>query len=261
MKDHDFENSMNDEIDRGGTNTPKATIPATVKTPSRAGKLVNPFAFYGEQEGSSSFFSGDYLTLDQKLGYLRGQDKKPVDVTQKYVTNMMSARHGYVKFPAKGSDERAEYDIYLICEEPRLLPCKTCGRTAKEHDDDQKACDWRPAVYLQVRPFNNANDVLCFSGGGKGARVAVAELCKLYGRPGADRGGHDFLIMLETRSFKNASGGTTVWPVLRQIGLEYFIPGTPAPEAQVVELLPVKPVKPALVDARRNNMDDEIHFE
>jgi hypothetical protein len=112
----DFENSMIDEIDREETNTPKATVPATVKTstsgqppaPPRDEKLVNPFAYFGEQEGGSSFFNGDYLRLDQKLGWIRGQDKTPVDTTLKYVTHMVEARHGYVRFPQQDG-ERAQY--------------------------------------------------------------------------------------------------------------------------------------------------------
>src|SRR5437870_10072355 len=95
-----------DEIDRA---VPATAAPAIAMTAPPGHELVNPFARYGALEGSSSFFSGDYLRLDQKLGYIRGQDKTPIDTAQGYVTNMMESRHGYVKF-ARGDDGRVAHD-------------------------------------------------------------------------------------------------------------------------------------------------------
>jgi hypothetical protein len=242
---------------------PPASVPATVKaaapTAPPGHQLVNPFARYGELEGSSSFFNGDLLKLDQKLGYVRGREKTPLDTAQGYVTNMMEAYHGYVKFASQGSDERTEYDVRLISEQPDLWLCKSCGRSVREHDDKPKFCSWKPAVYLPLRSLADADDVVCFTGTGKGARKEVAELCKIYGRPGADRGGRDFVVMLETYSFRNSEEGTTVWPVFKVIGYEFFVPDTPAPTVQPV-VVPIEPPAKAAAGTKRGDMDDEIPF-
>jgi hypothetical protein len=155
----------------------------------------------------------------------------------------------------------------LIREQPELPPCKACGRSARDHDEQPKRCDWRPTVYLPLRSLDDPTDAaMCFTGTGKGARVAVGELCKVYGRLGADRGGRDFVVMLETRSFPNNEGGTTVWPVFRPIGYEFFVPDTPAPAVQPV-LVPIAPAAnpsvaklAAPAGTTRGDMDDEIPF-
>jgi len=262
-----FDDDVIDEIDRESKPTTKPATPPAIAAPAAAmtappnHELVNPFARYGALEGSSSFFSGDYLRLDQKLGYVRGQEKTPIDTARGYVTNMMEAHHGYVKF-AKGGDGRAEHDVELIHKRPDLWLCKACSRSAQEHDKDQKRCDWKPTVYLPLRLHDDPTDpAMCFTGTGKGARVAVGELCKAYGRPGADRGGRDFVVMLETRSFPNTEGGTTVWPVFRPIGAEFFVPGTPAPTVQPVAVPIAPPVKLAApADAKHGDLDDNVPF-
>ena len=83
---------------------------------------------------------------------------------------------------------------------------------------------------------------MCFTGNGLGARRAVAQLCRIYAREGADHQGKSPTILLETRSFKNNAGGTTTWPVFKLIGWEYFTAGVPAPQP------------------RQGDMDDEIPF-
>lgn len=247
--------ATNADNDAKSTKTAPAAKAVAAAPPSQ--QLVNPYARYGELEGGTSFFAGDYLRLDQKVGYVRGQNKTPVDTKQGYVISMMEAGHGFVKF-ARGGDGRPEHDVCLIREQPELSPCKACGRSAREHDEHPKQCDWRPTVYLPLRPFGDPSDVICFTGTGKGARIAVAELCKVYGRPGADRGGRDFVIMLETRSFPNSEGGTTVWPVFRQIGVEFFVPDTPAPPTALIAAPTTASAAKAL--AKRGDMDDEIPF-
>ena len=218
-------------IDTGTGNG--AALDTTATAPPAGHELVNPFARYGALEGSTSFFNGDFIKLDQKLGYVRGQEKDPADTAQGWVTNMMEARHGYIRYPRSEGD-KVEHDVYLICEHPEPPLCRACGYSMREHDEQPKRCEMKPVVYLPLRPLGDPDDVVCFSGNGRGARVAVAELCKIYGRPGADRGGRDFCVMLETRSFGNSEGGTTVWPVFRPIGYEFFVPDTPAPTPQPI---------------------------
>src|SRR5262249_47669195 len=154
---------------------------------------------------------------------------KPLDIKQSYVTNMMGTHHGYVKF----GGERVEHDVKPIHKQPDMWLCKACGYSAREHDEHPKRCDWKPTVYLPLRPLADASDVMCFTGTGKGARVVVGDLCKVYGRPGADRDGKDFVIMLETRLLPPTNErSTTVWPVFKVIGYEFFVPDTPAPAVQ-----------------------------
>ena len=258
--------SATDGAGGAGTAGPPHEAPAVPAAAAPPGhELINPFARYGALEGSSSFFNGDHLRLDQKLGWVRGQNKEPVDTAQGYVTNMMEARHGYVKF-ARSGEGRAEHDVCLIREQPELPSCKSCGRSVREHDEHPKRCDWRPTVYLPLRSLDDAADAaMCFTGTGKGARVAVAELCKVYGRPGADRGGRDFVVMLTSRSFPNTEGGTTVWPIFKgPIGYEYFVPNTPAPAVEPV-VVPIAPAGKAAkaLPKRGDNLDDidDIPFE
>ena len=220
-------------------------------------KLVDPFAQYAASEGDS-FFNGDWVLLDQKKGWVRGQKKEPIGATEAFVANMREARHGWIKF-AKGDGEGVERRTALIIERPELPPCPACGDTTDEHDD--KRCDWRPAVYLPLRSVTDPADVACFSGSGKGARKAVAQLCGICARPGSDRQGKDPVLLLESRSFENTSGGTTTWPILKKIDWEFFVPGQPAPPVTPIAV-PIAPPTKAAAKAlpKRGDMDDEIPF-
>ena len=110
----DFDDDVIDEIDdktdntttakpddAGGGTVRTAVTTTTALTPPAGHELVNPFARYGALEGSSSFFNGDFLKLDQKVGYIRGQDKTPADTAQGWVTNMAQAAHGYIDYRAR----------------------------------------------------------------------------------------------------------------------------------------------------------------
>ena len=89
-----------------------------------------------------------------------------------------------IQFP-KSEGESVEHRTALIMDRPELPPCPACGNIVDEHDD--KRCDWRPVVYLPLRSVTDPDNVLCFTGTGKGARRAVAQLCRVYAREGADR--------------------------------------------------------------------------
>ncbi len=192
--------------------------------------------------------------LDQKLGWVRGQKKEPIGATEPFVANMHEARHGWIKF-AKGDGEGVRHHTMLVMECPQLPPCPVCGDTADEHSD--KRCDWRPVVYLPLRSVADAGDVVCFTGTGKGARKAVAQLCGVYARPGADRQGKDPVILLESRSFENNSGGTTTWPIFKLVGWDYFVPGQAAPPVQPVAVPLAPPTKPgAKALPKRGELDD-----
>jgi hypothetical protein len=245
--------------DAGGSTVRTAVTATTALRPSVGHELVNPFARYGAIEGSSSFFNGDFLKLDQKLGFVRGQDKTPADTAQGWVANMAQASHGFIRY-ARSGDDRVEHDVALIAEQPVPPLCKACGRTVREHDEAPKRCDWRPVVYLPLRPLSDPSDVVCFSGSGKGARVAVADLCKIFGRPGADRKGRDLVVLLQDRSFPNTEGGTTVWPVFKPIGAEFFVPDTPAPEVRPVAVSITPTAKALPNDNDLSDIDDEIPF-
>jgi hypothetical protein len=243
------------------------TAPATVPTSTGNGptvlttKLVNPFELYAELEGGETFFDGDYLRLDQKSAeYVRGRDKESVDIAEVFVANVHEARHGWIQF--KGDGEGVERKTWLIVECPALPACPACGNTVNNHDD--KHCDWRPTVYLLMRPATDPDDLMCFTGGGKGARRAVAQLCGIYAREGANRQGKNPKIKLKTWSFENKSGGTTTWPDFSNIvGWDFFTPGvaTPEPKLIAVPAAPPAPAKTAkALPPKQNDMDDEIPF-
>ena len=98
------------------------------------------------------------------------------------------------------------------------------------------------------------------TGTGKGAHKAVAQLCGLYARPGADRQGKDPVVLPESRSFKNDSGGTTTWPIFKSLGWDFFVPGVPAPPVAPIAVPIPRPAPAAKAQPRHGDMDDEIPF-
>jgi hypothetical protein len=223
-------------------------------------KTVNPFAHYAASEGDT-FFSGDYVRLDQTLGWVRGQEKEPIDATEKWVADVNGARHGWIRF-RKSDGERTERHTVLIREHPVLPSCPACGGTDADEHEKSKRCDWKPVVYLPLRSVTDPDDVVCFTGAGKGARKAVAQLCHVYARPGADRQGKSPVLLLEiTKPFTNDSGGTTTWPVFAIDGWEFFTPGVPAPEAQAIAVPIAPPAKPAAVKALHKHGDVDLNDE
>jgi hypothetical protein len=245
-------------------------------------KLVDPFAHYAASEGDA-FFDGDYVKLDQKLGWICGQEKRLIGATETFVAAMHEARHGWIRF-AKADDESTERHTELIMVKPELSLCSACGGTAREHDDNPKQCDWQPVVYLPLRSATNSNDdAICFTGTGKGARKALEQLCGSYRRPSTDRQGKSPVLILKSRSFQNGSGGITAWPVFKIVGWEFFTPGVPALEPTLVAVPiapPSSPATPKLAERtpelaaridggvfagaaqtpKRDDMDDEIPF-
>jgi hypothetical protein len=240
----------------GGADVP-AVAKADTPTVPPGHKLVDPFAHYAAIEGPEAFFDGDYLRIDQERGWIGGKEKEPIGATEAFVAKMHEARHGHIKFP-KSDGESVEHRTELIMERPELPPCPACGNIVDEHDD--KRCDWRPVVYLPLRPVTDPDDVVCFTGTGKGARRAVAQLCRVYAREGADRQGKSPAITLNTWSFDNKSGGTTTWPVFKLIGWEFFAPGVPAPPVTLIAVPVVPPASAAKAQPRQGDMDDEVPF-
>jgi hypothetical protein len=227
------------EID-ATTHASTASVPAATATAPPGMKLVDPFAHYAASEGDA-FFDGDYVKLDQKLGWICGQEKKLIGATETFVAAVHDARHGWISF-----GENTERHTELIIDKPELLPCFACGGTAQEHDDNPKQCDWRPVVYLPLRSATNPNDdAICFTGTGKGARKALGQLCGTYRRSSTDRQGKSPVLILKSRSFPNGSGGTTAWPVFKIVGWEFFTPGVPAPEPTLVAVSIAPPSSPA----------------
>jgi hypothetical protein len=248
------ENIMQDDV-------PTTTLDDEIDTAMTAPpgtKTVDPFAHYAAGEGGT-FFSGDYVRLDQTLGWVRGQEKEPLDATEPWVADVYGARHGSIRF-AKSDGEGTKRQTVLIRERPVLPPCPACGSTDADEHDKSKRCDWKSVVYLPLRSVTDPDDVVCFTGTGKGARKAVAQLCGVYARPGADRRGKSPRLLLKSRSFENDNKGTTVWPVFDLDGWEFFTPGVPAPEVQPIAL----PAKPAAAEAlpKRGgiDLDDELPF-
>jgi len=256
-----FENNNENAADAataGNGGSVPATTPATAVTAPPGMKLVDPFAHFAASEGDN-FFSGDYVKLDQKAGWVRGQKKTPIEATAAWVGDVHEARHGWIVF----DDDGVERHAVLIREYPELPPCPACGGTAHEHEHDKsKRCKWRPVVYLLLRLLADPDDVVCFTGTGKGARKAVAQLCGIYARPGADRQGKSPVLLLDSLSFENEAKGTTLWPVFKLIGWEFFELGTPTPEVQPipVPIAPPATAKPAAPARNRGDLDDDIPF-
>src|SRR6516165_9316459 len=98
MKD-DMPTKLNDAIDTAAaaktadTDTATVTaialtaVPATAMTAPPGKKFVDPFAHYAAGEGGT-FFSGDYVRLDQTLGWVRGQEKEPLDATEAWIADV-----------------------------------------------------------------------------------------------------------------------------------------------------------------------------
>jgi hypothetical protein len=274
MIDDNAERAHLGAADDNTTNTPANTgngpAPPTTMTAPLDMKFVDPFAHYAASEGGEAFFDGDYVKLDQdRQEFLRGQQKEPIGVTEAFVADMHQARHGSIKF--KGDGGGVERHTVLIIECPELPACPACGNIVEEHDD--KRCDWRSIVYLPLRSVTDPDDVVCFTGTGKGARRAVANLCRVYARAGADRKGKSPVITLNTFEFENKAGGRTTWPDFKLIGWDFFTPGVPAPEAKPVAVpitppppssggAPAMPVAPKAAKAlpKRDDLDDEIPF-
>ena len=206
------------------------SVPVTMPTSTMAAppgmQLIDPF-IRSASEGAEAFFDGDYVKIDQERGWIRGQKKEAIGATDAFVANLQEARHGHIKF-AKGDGEGVERHTMLIMDCPELPPCPACGSLVDEHDD--KRCDWRPIVYLPLRSVTDPDDVVCFTGTGKGARRAVAQLCRVYAREGVERQGKSPAIMLKTWSFDNKAGGRTTWPDFKIVGWDFFTPGVAMPE-------------------------------
>jgi hypothetical protein len=244
------------------TRADAASVPAATTTAPPGTKLIDPFAAYAQANEGESFFRGDYAKLDQKHGWIRGREKKSIDINEPWVAHVHETAHGWIRYP-KFDGDPIRREIALIRECPVLPPCPACGYAADDHDD--KECDWRSAIYLPLRSVADSNDVICFTGGGKGARKAVGQLLGIYARPGADRKGRSPTVMLETHSFENQNGGTTTWPRFKIIGWEFF-DGTPAPDAQPVAIPIASPAEPTMKalppkpKRRASDMDDEVPF-
>jgi len=236
-----------------------AAVPATAVTAPPGTKTVNPFAHYAASEGET-FFSGDYVRLDQIQGWVRGQEKEPIDATEKWVADVNGARHGWIRL-AKSDGESTERHTVLIQESPVLPQCPACDGTDADEHEKSKRCGWRPVVYLPLRSVTDPDDVVCFTGTGKGARKAVAQLCGVYARPGADRRGKSPKLLLKSRSFENDNKGTTVWPVFDLDGWEFFTPGVPAPEVQPIAVPIAPPAKPAAAKALPKHGDVDLNDE
>jgi hypothetical protein len=103
-------------------------------------------------------------------------------------------------------------------EPPRREACGDMNKLDWPIRGGKRRDPWSPVVYLPLRSIADPDDVVCFTGTGKGAHKAVAQLCGLYARPGADRQGKDPVVLPESRSFKNDSGGTTTWPIFKSLG-------------------------------------------
>jgi hypothetical protein len=166
-------------------------MPAVIKADAPAAppgmRFVNPFALYAASEGDA-FFSGDYVLLDQKLGWVRGEGKRPLDTTGAFVADMQGARRGWIKFNESGPAERKTVRIAESPEPPRR---KVCG--------DMNKLDWPIRGGERRDPWL---PVVC-----RCARSQIPTMSCALPAP------KDPVILPESRSFRNESGGTTAWPI------------------------------------------------
>ena len=74
------------------------------------------------------------------------------------------------------------------------------------------------------------------------------------------------MVLLQTRSFQNQSGGTTYVPDFKIVGWEFWEPDTPAEPLQPIAVPIAPPGKPAAAKLsapgkpKRDDMDDEVPF-
>jgi hypothetical protein len=223
-----------------------------------ATRKVNPFALYSQLYGGEDFFEGDYVRLSQEGPYVRGPEKEEIDATALFVVNLQEARHGWINFDG----ERPKRLTVYIRDNPEGIPRESCGDNDPRYWKKQGKDPWVPTVYLPMRDLSD-NSIVCFNGMGQGASKAMGELCRIYARPGADRGGKMPVLLLESFTFENRSGGTTRWPRFKIVDWQFFEPDTPAPPVELIEVSATEPPKPKAIAApkvRSSDMDDTIPF-
>jgi hypothetical protein len=251
MQEKDFDDTtVNDEA----TTAAPATVPAQ--------RLVDPFALYLRNEGGGgAFFAGDYLNFNGQTG-IWTRDKQPIGATVPFLVNMHEIYIGWIKFI---KDSKPVHEIGRIIDGYQRLPREALdeadeGNWPSVHGKPQDP--WKQVTYLPMRCLED-DEAVVYGPFSFTARKAVADFVAVYRR--ADRGGKFPVVLLESRSFQNQSGGMTYVPELKIVGWEFWEADTPAPEIPPVPPPPpVAAAKPALVAPKaitaRGDMDDEIPF-
>jgi hypothetical protein len=246
MREHDFDDTTTE--DQAASDTTSTSSPTT----------IDPFALYVRREGGGSFFDGDLVFFNGQTGkWSRGQEKNPVNTTAAFLINMHEIYVGWIRLV---EDEKTRREIGRVIDGYQRLPRAALGDTDKRswpHDrsggDPQDP--WKPVTYLCMR--DEDGEPVVFGPFSMTARKAVADFVAIYCRQ--DRGGKFPVVLLESRSFKNQSGGLTYVPDFKIIDWKFW-DGTPAPKVQPVAL-PSASSAPAAITARADiDMEDEIPF-
>jgi hypothetical protein len=239
-----------DEVEQG---EPIASPPTTTSPDT---KLVNPFDVYAKLYGGEEFFDGDFVRLTQDGPYVRGSEKEEVGATETFVIDLLQARHGWINFQG----ERPKRLTVRVAENPEGIPRASCGDNDSNRWKNGKD-PWVPTIYLPMRAMAD-NAIVCLNLSGQGGMKALGELCRVYARPGADRKGKMPVLVLDSFTFENRSGGTTRWPRFKIVGWEYFEPDTPAPEVEMIQVSATEPPKPKALEApkKRSDLDDDLPF-
>jgi hypothetical protein len=227
MQEGNFNNDSTIAADYGDIDTTPANVPAP--------QTIDPFALYVRNEGGGGvFFEGDYLNFNGQTGvWSRGINKKPIGATVSFLCNMHEIHIGWIRL---FKDDKPRREIGRIIDGYQRLPRKVLG------DNDKR--DWPLDQRGEPKdPFSET------------ARKAVADFVDTYRR--RDRAGKFPVVLLESRNFKNQSGGLTYVPAFKIVGWEYWN-GEPAPEVQPVAL-PAASSPPKAITTG-GDMDDEIPF-
>jgi hypothetical protein len=265
MQEKDFNDDTHTAVDHGdnakfnGNGDVNASLDTGDAAPANvpAQQTIDPYALYVRNEGGGGvFFDGDYLNFNGQTGvWSRGSNKKPIGATVSFLCNMHEIYIGWIRF---AENEKTRREIGRIIDGYQRLPREVLGDNDKRDwplDQRGEPKDpWSMEAYLPMRCMQD-DEAVVYGPFSETARKAVADFTAIYRR--RDRAGKFPIVLLESRSFKNQSGGLTYVPDFKIVGWQYWN-GEPAPEVQPVAL-PTAPSPPKAITAC-GDMDDEIPF-
>ena len=214
--------------------------------------------------GDTVFFEGDYIFFNGQTGkWSRGADKELIGSTTPFLCNMREICVGWLKFVDGKTDRQVGRIIDGYVRPPREALDDQEEQRWPFNRRGEREDPWKKVTYLPMRCMEDGAPVV-YGPFSDTARRAIKSFVAVYRRR-SEHDGKMPVVLLESRSFPNTSGGTTYVPTFKDAGWEYW-DAAPAPEVRPVPLPPPAPAKPATaklaapVDARRSDMDDDIPF-
>ena len=231
-------------------------------------RLVDPFDLFLEREpGGTDFFDGDFINLNGQTGaWTRGSKKDPIGSTVMFLCNMREIAIGWLKIvDGKIADRQSGRIEDGYQRPPREELDDRDDRRWPLNNRGEPEDPWKRTAYLPMRCLEDGEPVV-FGPFAPTQLAAIKQLVKVFRR--VDRGGKDPVLLLESDSFKNKSGGTTYKPGFKIVGWEFWEPDKPAsPMTPIAVPIPpsakratAKLAAPTRKRAVGGDLDDEIPF-